>query len=87
MSSTKDSRLEPSSRARDLVRGAWERMFANIRATGPQRSFIATDLGQPGHPLAEDGLTLMADYLLAAGFSEAEVITMAVTNTVRLATG
>jgi hypothetical protein len=62
-------------------------MFANIRAAGPEHSFLATDLGQPGNPPAEDGLALMVDHLLAAGFSEAEVITMAVTNTVRLATG
>jgi hypothetical protein len=66
---------------------SWEQMFANIRATGPQYSFIATDLGQPGNPPAQDGLALMADRLLAAGFSETEVVTMAVTNTVRLATG
>jgi hypothetical protein len=65
---------------------SWETMFANIRAAGPEHSFISTDLGQPGNPPAEDGLALMADHLLAAGFSENEVVTMAVTNTVWLAT-
>jgi hypothetical protein len=65
----------------------WERLFATIRATGPEHSFLATDLGQPDNPPIEDGLPLMVDQLLSAGFSEAEVITMAVTNTVRLATG
>jgi hypothetical protein len=65
----------------------WERLFATIRATGPEHSFLATDLGQPDNPPIEDGLPLMVDQLLGAGFSEAEVITMAVTNTVRLATG
>jgi len=64
----------------------WERLFANIRATGPEHSFLATDLGQPDNPPIEDGIPLIVDHLLAAGFSEAEVITMAVTNTVRLAT-
>jgi hypothetical protein len=66
---------------------SWERLLANIRATGPEHSFLATDLGQPDNPPIEDGIPLMVDHLLAAGFSEAEVITMAVTNTVRLATG
>jgi hypothetical protein len=66
---------------------SWEQMFANIRVAGPEHSFISTDLGQPSNPPAEDGLALMADHLLAAGFSEAEVIMMAVTNTVWLATG
>jgi hypothetical protein len=66
---------------------SWERLFATIRATGPEHSFLATDLGQPDNPPIEDGLPLMVDQLLAAGFSEAEVITMTVTNTVRLATG
>ncbi len=65
----------------------WERLFATIRATGPEHSFLSTDLGQPDNPPIEDGLPLMVDQLLGAGFSEAEVITMAVTNTVRLATG
>jgi hypothetical protein len=62
-------------------------MFANIRAVGPQHSFLSTDLGQPDNPPIEDGLPLLVDQLLAAEFSEEEVITMAVTNTVRLATG
>jgi hypothetical protein len=66
---------------------SWERMFANIRATGPEHSILSTDLGQPDNPPIEDGLALMVDRLLAAGFAEEEIYTMAVTNTVRLATG
>jgi hypothetical protein len=66
---------------------AWERMFEAIRATGPEHSVLSTDLGQPANPPVEDGLALVADRLLDAGFREAEVFTMAVTNTVRLATG
>ncbi len=65
----------------------WERMFANIRATGPEQSFLSTDLGQPDNPPIEDGLALMADQLLAAGFSEGEIQRMAVINTKQLATG
>ncbi len=66
---------------------SWERMFANIRAAGPEHSVLSTDLGQPDNPPIEDGLPLMVDRLLDGGFSEDEIITMAVTNTVQLATG
>lgn len=59
----------------------WEEMFANIRAAGPEHSFIASDLGQPFNPPVEDGLALMADRLLASGFTEQEVSVMAVRNT------
>jgi hypothetical protein len=45
----------------------------------------ATDLGQLANPPVEDGLALMADAFLAAGFTEDEVRTMAVANTRRLA--
>jgi hypothetical protein len=66
---------------------SWEQMSSNIRATGPEHSFLSTDLGQPSNPPIEDGLALMVDHLLEAGFSEAEIRLMAVTNTVQLATG
>ena len=66
---------------------SWERMFANIRAVGPEHSVLSTDLGQPDNPPIEDGLPLMVDRLLEGGFSEEEIVTMAVTNTIRLATG
>ena len=65
----------------------WEKMFAAIRATGAAHSVLSTDLGQPKNPPVEDGLALIADKLLEAGFSEPEVRTMAVLNTVKLATG
>jgi hypothetical protein len=45
----------------------------------------SSDLGQVFNPPVEDGLALMADQFLAAGFSEEEVITMAVANTRRWA--
>jgi hypothetical protein len=64
---------------------AWERMFAAIRATDVQHSVLSTDLGQPANPAVEDGLALLADRLLAAGFGDDEVRTMAVENTVGLA--
>ena len=44
-----------------------------------------SDLGQVFNPPVEDGLALMADRFLEAGFSEEEVHTMAVENTRRVA--
>jgi hypothetical protein len=62
----------------------WEEMFANIRAAGTEHSLIASDLGQPFNPPVEDGLALMADKLLAAGFTEKEIGVMTVRNSRRL---
>lgn len=64
---------------------SWERLCEVIRAIGVAHSVLASDLGQPFNPPVEDGLALLADRLLAAGFSEDEVRTMAVDNTRRLA--
>jgi hypothetical protein len=63
----------------------WEVMFANIRAAGVGASIITSDLGQVHNPPVEDGLALMADRLLAAGFTEADVHTMTVSNPRRVA--
>jgi len=62
----------------------WEKMFENMRMSGPGSSFISTDLGQPFNPAVETGFALMADRLIAAGFTEAEIETMAVENTRKL---
>jgi hypothetical protein len=64
---------------------SWEKMIANIRATGPENSVVSSDLGQPFNPPVEDGLALMADHLLGAGFAEDEVVAMTRTNTLRVA--
>jgi hypothetical protein len=64
---------------------SWEETFAAIRATGPARNVLSTDLGQVANPPVEDGLALMADALLGDGFSDDEIRTMAVVNTRRLA--
>jgi hypothetical protein len=63
----------------------WEQIFEATRAVGAERTVLATDLGQIFNPPVEDGLALMADQFLGAGFSEEEVRTMAVENTRRLA--
>ena len=64
---------------------SWEQTFEAIRATGPEHNVLSTDLGQITNPPVEDGLALMADRLLDAGFSEDDVRTMAVVNTRKLA--
>jgi hypothetical protein len=65
----------------------WERTFEATRAVGPERTVWSTDLGQTFNPPVEDGMALMADRYLEAGFSEQEVRTMAVDNTRRIAYG
>ena len=64
---------------------SWEQVFEATRAVGAERTVWATDLGQIFNPPVEDGLALMADRFLGAGFSEDEVRVMAVENTRRIA--
>src|SRR3954470_9121844 len=64
---------------------SWDDVFAATRAVGAQNTVWGSDLGQVFNPPVEDGLAIMADRFLAAGFSEEEVRTMAVDNTRRLA--
>jgi Family of unknown function (DUF6282) len=64
---------------------AWEQWIEHIRAAGPEHSVLSTDLGQVFNPPVEDGMGIMVDRLLAAGFTDEEVRTMAVTNTRRVA--
>jgi hypothetical protein len=63
----------------------WERWLENIRLAGSRHSVLSTDLGQVSNPPVEDGLALMVDRLLEAGFDEEEVHVMAVANTRRVA--
>jgi hypothetical protein len=63
----------------------WKDMVRNIRATGTDRNLVTTDLGQPHNPPVEDGLALMADAMLAAEFSDADIRQMIVTNSRTLA--
>jgi hypothetical protein len=64
---------------------SWEQWLEGIKAVGAERTVLSTDLGQVKNPPVEDGLPLMAQRLLDAGFSEGEVRIMAVANTRRLA--
>ncbi|MDA0140388.1 DUF6282 family protein [Solirubrobacter deserti] len=63
----------------------WEHVFEATRAVGAARTVWGSDLGQVFNPPAEDGLAILADRFLAAGFSEEEIRVMAVENTRRLA--
>jgi hypothetical protein len=63
----------------------WEQWIENIRAGGAEHSVLSTDLGQTFNPPVEDGMAIMVDRLLDAGFSEDEVHVMAVENTRRVA--
>ena len=62
----------------------WEKVFENIKQSGPKQSFLATDLGQPFNPAVESGFALFADKLFEAGFSEDDVHMMATVNTTHL---
>ncbi len=64
---------------------SWEAWIENTRAVGPEHSVLSTDLGQVSNPPVEDGLALMVDRLLDAGFDERDVHVMAVVNTRRVA--
>jgi hypothetical protein len=66
---------------------AWEALADMIRSVGARHSFLSSDLGQVHNPPVEDGLALMADRLLALGFSDEEVRMMAVHNTVAIGRG
>jgi hypothetical protein len=63
----------------------WERFYEATRAVGAEHTVWSSDLGQNFNPPVEDGLALMADRFLAAGFGEDDVRTMAVANTRRVA--
>jgi Family of unknown function (DUF6282) len=66
---------------------SWEEIIGNIIEVGPEHSLISSDLGQPTNPPVEDGMALMADFLLRAGVSEDDVHRMAVTNSVGILKG
>jgi hypothetical protein len=65
----------------------WAKMFENVRRTGIENSFFASDLGQPQNPPVEDGLAMMADIAFEVGFTDDEVHQLCVTNPARLAEG
>ena len=61
-------------------KASWDRVFESIRAVGPSRCILSTDLGQTINPPVSEGFAMFAETLLHAGFSMDEVRAMAVTN-------
>ena len=55
------------------------------RAVGAERTLFSSDCGNPDYPAVEDGLALLADRLLGAGFDEDEVREMIVGRSRQLA--
>jgi hypothetical protein len=62
----------------------WDAVFESIRAVGPERCLISTDLGQPINPPVSEGFAMFAQKLLDAGFTVEEIRHMAVTNAAAL---
>ena len=62
----------------------WETLYAAIRAVGPERTLLSTDLGQKSNPGVVEGIVDFAARLLDAGFSPETVRTMFVDNPRRL---
>lgn len=53
-----------------------EQIAAAVRAAGPSRSILSTDLGQAHNPAPAEGLRMFIAAMLRAGFSAAEVSVM-----------
>jgi hypothetical protein len=58
-------------------KASWKGMFEATRKVGPRRTVISTDLGQTINPGVADGFAMFAQKLLDAGFTAAEIHTMA----------
>jgi len=58
----------------------WSVAFEGIRAVGPDRCILSTDLGQMANPPVAEGFAMFAQKLLDAGFSSQEIQRMAVKN-------
>ena len=58
----------------------WDVYFESVRAVGPERVILATDLGQTINPPVAEGFAMFAQKMLDAGFKKSEISRMAVTN-------
>ena len=58
----------------------WAEVIESIRAVGPERCVISTDLGQTINPPVAEGFAMFAQTLLDAGFGAEQIRRMAVTN-------
>jgi Family of unknown function (DUF6282) len=62
----------------------WSGVIEAIRAVGPERCLLSTDLGQTINPPVAEGFALFAQTLLDGGFSMKEIQRMAVANSAAL---
>ncbi|MBV9746752.1 MAG: cytosolic protein [Acidobacteriia bacterium] len=62
----------------------WPTVMDSIRAVGPERCLLSTDLGQTINPPVAEGFALFAQTLLDGGFTVEQVRCMAVTNSAAL---
>jgi hypothetical protein len=58
----------------------WDGVLAAIRAVGPERCVLSTDLGQTINPPVAEGFAMFAQRLLDGGFSVEQIRRMAVSN-------
>lgn len=58
----------------------FEVVVEQIKAIGPERVILSTDLGQPANPYPDEGLIDFAQRLYQAGFSRSDIRMMAVDN-------
>jgi hypothetical protein len=65
-------------------KATWAGVIEAIRAVGPERCLLSTDLGQTINPPVAEGFALFAQTLLDGGFSVAEVRRMAAANSAAL---
>ena len=65
-------------------KATWAGVIEAIRAVGPERCLLSTDLGQTINPPVAEGFALFAQTLLDGGFSVKDIQRMAVTNSAAL---
>ena len=65
-------------------KASWQGVIEAIRAVGPERCLLSTDLGQTINPPVAEGFALFAQTLLDGGFKVDQIRRMAVTNSAAL---
>ena len=65
-------------------KATWAGVIEAIRAVGPERCLLSTDLGQTINPPVAEGFALFAQTLLDGGFTVKDIQRMAVTNSAAL---
>jgi hypothetical protein len=58
----------------------WDQYFESVRAVGPERIILSTDLGQTINPPVAEGFGMFAQKMLDNGFTQGDIRRMAVIN-------